>query len=337
MKLKKVLAMSLAMVMTVGLLAGCGAKEEPKTEAPAAAETEKPAEEEAPADDKIVVGCTLQNLSEEFMTMLKGAMEIKLAEYDNVELIVNDAEGKPDKQASQLDSFAAQGVDAVIISPVDADALAPAVKSVTDAGIPVITCSADVAGDQGQVWVGSENENGGEIEMQYVAEKLGGKGKVAVLRGPLGAFAEQGRFAGYEKALEAYPEIEIVFDQTANWQREEAMALVENLLSSGTEIDAIVCQNDGMALGALEAVKAAGKKDEIIITGIDAIEDALNSVKAGELDATCFQDAIGQGQSALEMAVKAANGETIERNNIPFELVTKENVEGYYGRIKLPE
>lgn len=333
MKLRKVLAMSLVLAMTVGTFAGCGSEEKPA----ATTEDEGKAAENEAGDDKIVVGCTLQNLSEEFMTMLKGSMELKLEDYDNVELIVNDAEGKPDKQASQLDSFAAQGVDAVIISPVDADALAPAVKSVVDAGIPVITCSADVTGDQGQVWVGSENENGGEIEMRYVAEQLGGKGKVAVLRGPLGAFAEQGRFAGYEKVLEEYPDIEVVFDQTANWQREEAMALVENLLSSGTEIDAIVCQNDGMALGALEAVKAAGKKDEIIITGIDAIEDALNSIKDGELDATCFQDAISQGQTALEMAVKAANGETIERNNIPFELVTAENVEEYYSRIKLPE
>lgn len=331
MKFKKISAMFIVLAMSVGVLAGCGAKETP------AEEVGETSEEAAAGEETLVIGCTLQNLSEEFMTMLKGAMEIKLEEYDNVDLIVNDAEGKPDKQASQLDSFVAQGVDAVIISPVDADALAPAVKSVVDAGIPVITCSADVTGDQGQVWVGSENENGGEIEMKYVAEQLGGKGKVAVLRGPLGAFAEQGRFAGYEAALEEYPDIEIVFDQTANWQREEAMALVENLLSSGTEIDAIVCQNDGMALGALEAVKAAGKKDDIIITGIDAIEDALNSIKDGELDATCFQDAIGQGQSALEMAVKAANGEKIERNNIPFELVTSENVEEYYSRIKLPE
>ena len=251
--------------------------------------------------------------------------------------MVNDAESKPDKQASQLDSFVAQKVDAVIISPVDADALAPAVKSVVDAGIPVITCSADVTGDMGQVWVGSENENGGQIEAEFVAEQLGGKGNVAILRGPLGAFAEQGRFKGYEAAFANYPDIKIVFDQTANWQREEAMALVENWLTTGTQIDAILCQNDGMALGALEAVKAAGKKDEIIIAGIDAIQDALDSIKAGELDATCFQDAIGQGEGALEMAVKAANGEKIERNNIPFELVTKDNVDGYYSRIKLPE
>jgi inositol transport system substrate-binding protein len=285
--------------------------------------------------EKIVVGVTLQNLSEEFMTMLRGAMERKQAEYPNVELIINDGEGKPDKQASQLDSFISQEVDAVIICPVDANGLIPAVKSVVDAGIPIITCSADVSQNVGQVWVGSENENGGATEAQYVAEKLGGKGNIAVLRGPLGHFAEQGRFRGYEQALANFPDIKIVFDQTANWQRDEAMRLVENWLSTGTPIDAILCQNDGMALGALEAVKAAGRKDQIIIAGIDAIQDALDSIKAGELDATCFQDAIGQGMGALEMAVTAANGGTISRNNIPFELVTKDNVDSYYSRIKL--
>ncbi len=337
MKRYKILSLVMAMVLTVFSFAGCAQQ----TSAPAAASSAQPAAESgdtaSSAKREIVIGCTLQNLSEEFMTMLKGAMDLELKNYDNVKLIVNNAEGKPDKQASQLDSFIAQKVDAVIISPVDADALAPAVKSVVDAGIPCITCSADVTGDMGQIWVGSENENGGEIEAKYIADKLNGKGNVAVLRGPLGAFAEQGRFKGYETAFKNYPDIKIVFDQTANWQRDEAMSLVENLLTTGTQIDAILCQNDDMALGALKAVKAAGKEGKVVIAGIDAIKDALDSVKAGELNATCFQDAIGQGKGALDMAVKAANGEKIERTNIPFELVTKENVDQYYSRIKLPE
>ena len=288
-------------------------------------------------EKQIVVGCTLQNMSEEFMAMLKGAMEIQLQEYNNVRLIVNDGEGRPDKQASQLDSFVAQKVDAVIICPADANALIPAIESVVKAGIPVIACSADVTSNVGQVWVGSENENGGEIEAQYIVERLKGNGSIAILRGPLGHFAEQERFAGYAKVLKANPGIKVVFDQTANWQRDQAMSLVENLLTSGTQIDAILCQNDGMALGALEAVKAAGKKGSIIVAGIDAIKDALDSIKAGELDATCFQDAIGQGKGALAMAVRAAKGEKIQRTNIPFELVTKSNVDSYYSRIKLPD
>lgn len=292
---------------------------------------------DAAAGERIVVGCTLQNMSEEFMAMLKGAMEIQLEAYDDVDLIINDGEGKPDKQSSQLDSFVAQGVDAVIICPTDANALTPAVESVVKAGIPVVACSADVADNVGQVWVGSENENGGEIEAGFVVDSLGGKGNIAILRGPLGHFAEQGRFAGYEKVLKNHPGIKVVYDQTANWQRDQAMTQVENLLTSGNHIDAILCQNDGMALGALEAVKAAGQKDRILIAGIDAIKDALDSIQAGELDATCFQDAIGQGKGALDMAIRAARGEKIQRTNIPFELVTKDNVLSYYSRIKLPD
>ncbi len=162
MKTRKLLALALSAVMASALFTGCGSTPSSSAPAPApessSAASAPEAEPSSTADkEEIVIGCTLQNLSEEFMTMLKGAMEIKLKEYDNVKLVVNDAESKPDKQASQLDSFVAQKVDAVIISPVDADALAPAVKSVVDAGIPVITCSADVTGDMGQVWVGSEN------------------------------------------------------------------------------------------------------------------------------------------------------------------------------------
>lgn len=326
--MKKRITLAFLSVAMIFSMVGCSASQ---SAAPTAADSD------SSSDNEIVIGCSRQNLSEEFMIMLQGAMEQQLSNYDNVKLIINDAESQSDKQVSQLDSFVAQSVDAVIISPVDADALASAVKSVVDAGIPVITCSADVSGDQGQVWVGSANEDGGEVEMRYVAEQLDGSGKIAILRGPLGAFAEQGRYAGYEIVLNEYPNLEVVFDQTGNWQREEAMSLIENLITTGTELDAIVCQNDGMALGAYEAVKAAGKGDEILITGIDAIEDALNSIKAGEMKATCFQDAIGQGHTALDMAVKAANGEKIEETNIPFELVTAENVDEYYDRIKLPE
>jgi inositol transport system substrate-binding protein len=325
---KKVASTITAFTLAAGLLAGCGSG----TTDTSTSSSSSTAAAAAAESDEIVIGVTLQNLSEEFMIELQTAMETEVATYDNVKLIINDAESETDKQASQLDSFVSQQVDAVIISPVDADALASSVKSVVDAGIPVITCSADVSGDQGQVWVGSANENGGELEMRYVAEQLGGEGNIAVLRGPLGAFAEEGRFTGYETVLAEYPDIQIVFDQTANWQRDEAMSLIENLLTTGTEIDAIVCQNDAMALGALEACKAAGQ-DDIIITGIDAIKDALDAIAAGEMDATCFQDAKAQGSTAVDMAVKAANGEAIEETDIPFELVTADNVEEYYDRI----
>ena len=138
MKTRKALALITGAAMALSLLAGCGSGSGSSASGGGSASTPDASTggSGSAAGEEIVIGCTLQNLSEEFMTMLKGAMELKVAEYDNVRLIVNDAESMSDKQASQLDSFITQGVDAVIISPVDADALAPAVKSVVDAGIP---------------------------------------------------------------------------------------------------------------------------------------------------------------------------------------------------------
>ena len=267
--------------------------------------------------------------------MLQAAMESKAAEYGNVKIVINDAESDAMKQTSQVESFMAQGADAIIVCPYDGDACAPAIKASVDAGIPTICLSSNVNGDHGQVWVGSGHYTAGQIEAQYVVDQLGGEGNVAVLRGPLGHFAEQDRAAGYQDVWDANPGINVVFDQTANWQRDEAMALVENWLSTGTEINAICCQNDAMALGAYEAVKAAGKESEIPVYGIDAIKDALDSISAGGLAGTCFQDAIGQGATAVELAMDAIAGKEISDTDIPFELVTPENVESYYSRISL--
>lgn len=336
MRAKKIMAMLTCAAVLAGSLIGCTTDKDRQTEA---ASNEPRAESEAKGDDdEIVVGVTLQNLSEEFITMLKGSIELKQqSDYPNVKLIINDAESKPDKQSAQLDSFIAQKVDAVIINPCDAEALIPGVKAVVDAGIPCITLSSDVSDDVGQVWVGSANEDGGKLSAEYAKEITGGKADVAVLRLMLGAFAEIGRQQGYEDVINATDGMNIVFDQSGNAQREEGMAIMENWLATGKNIDVVLAQNDGMALGAIEAIKAAGKMDDIKVIGIDAIKDALDSVKAGEMEATCFQDAIGQGEGSLDMAVKAAKGETIERNNIPFELVTKDNADEYYDRIKLPD
>jgi inositol transport system substrate-binding protein len=199
----------------------------------------------------------------------------------------------------------------------------------------VITISADIAENVGQACVTSLNPDGGALEAQWVVDQLGGKGNIAIMRGPIGADAEMGRFEGYEKVFSQYPDIKIVFDQTGNWSREEGLALMENWLQTGTQIDAVVAQNDEMVLGAIQAIKDAGKLDSIVTAGIDGVLDALDSIKKGELGATCFQDAIGQAFGAVDMANMASTGGEISFNNIPFELVTKDNVDEYYDKISI--
>ena len=171
---------------------------------------------------------------------------------------------------------------------------------------------------------------------QWVVDQLGEQGNVAIMRGPIGAIAEIQRFEGYDEVFSQHDGIEIVFDQTANWSREESMSLMENWLQTGTQIDAVVCQNDEMALGALSAIEAAGKLDEIIVVGMDGIPDALDSIKDGKMKATGFQGAIDQAFGAVDMIAQALDGEEIGYTDIPFELITAENVDSYYERIELP-
>jgi len=312
------------------------ASEAPASEAPSAdgAASEAPAAEGGGSDANVVIGCTLQDMSNEFMVMLDEAMQNIIAqEYPNVEYTCLDGQGQPETQISQIEGFITKDVDVIIISPADANALIPAVQQALDAGIPVICCSSNIDEEIGQIWCGSSNESGGRMLAEYICEAIGGKGNVVLFRGPMGHFAEIGRTTGVEEVLAEYPDVKLIYDQTGNWSREEGMSLMENWLQTGEQIDGVMAENDEMALGALVAIEAAGKLGEIKVCGLDAIKDALDSVKAGVMDATIFQDAVGQAENSVHLAVKAALGEPAETMDIPFELVTIDNVDSYYDRI----
>lgn len=334
MKVKKVLLVVVALLLVVSLCA-CGSEQ--AAESPQSSETTENQEQQGSTEgDTFTVGVTFQDLSNEWIAMMKDAMEYRVQEYPQLELIINDGEGSPETQTSQVETFIAQGVDAMIINPTDANMMIPAVENAVNSGVPVVTLSSDVVEDVGQVWVGAENSAGGALVAQWVVDQLGEQGNVAIMRGPIGAIAEIQRFEGYDEVFSQYDGIEIVFDQTANWSREESMSLMENWLQTGTQIDAVVCQNDEMALGALSAIKAAGKLDEIIVVGMDGIPDALDSIKDGKMKATGFQGAIDQAFGAVDMIAQALDGEEIGYTDIPFELITAENVDSYYERIELP-
>ena len=335
--MKKVLVICISSVLALSALCGCAssapaAAPAAKEEAvPAAKEEASPVakEEAAPAKDKYVIKGTLQDMSNEFMVMLKNAMDERVKDMPDVELNILDGEGSPEKQVSQIENFIAEGVDAIILCPQDGTALVPAVREAIDAGIPVIMCSADVDEQVGQVLVGSNHKDAGIMQAEYVADQLGGKGKIAYLRGPIGHFAEVQRAEGTMEIFEKYPDIEIVFDQTGEWDRDKGMSLMETWLQTDTAFDCVMSQNDEMVLGAVQALEAAGKNDEILSTGMDAIDDALQAIKDGRLDSTIFQDAAGQGAGALEVAYDAAQGKEVSERVIPWALVTKENVDEF--------
>jgi len=280
-------------------------------------------------DDRLVVGVSLLNLSNEFIVDIREALEAKAAEL-NVKLIITDAERSAERQIQQIESFIAQQVDAIILNPCEVEASSPAVDKALAAGIPIVNVNSETRSEP-TAFVGSRDEESAEIAIGYIARRLGGAGRIMMMTGYPGQAAEIKRTEGAKAALTEYPELKLVAQQTANWSREEAMALMENWLQAYREgIDAVFAQNDEMGLGALNALQAAAMKDKIVLVSVDAIADALKAVQQGQLDATVFQNARGQAAVALETAVQIVQGQPYEKEVlIPFELVTKENVDRY--------
>ena len=323
--MKKTLAILLALMMVLSL-AACGAKA-PAAETPA---TDAPATE-APADDEIVIGASWQDLKNEYIKNLADAAEAYCT-AEGINLISNDGAGDPETQISQVETFITQGVDAIVLNPYDADGCIPAAAKAKEAGIPcILVCT--VLSDMSNVtsFVGSNDTVAGEMEAQLIVDTLGGKGNVVILRGPNGHSAEINRTAGIFSVLENYPDVTVLYDQTANWDRAEAMSLVENWLQTGAEINGVISENDEMAVGAYNALEAAGLGD-VPVVGIDGIADAYQSIADGKMLATYLQDAVGQAETAIQVAIKAAKGEAVEANyDIPFTLVNADNVADFIG------
>ncbi|WP_326975214.1 substrate-binding domain-containing protein [Caproicibacter sp. BJN0012] len=284
----------------------------------------------ATGNKKIVVGMTLYSLKNEFTVRLSNAAK-KEAEKLGVELKIYDGNYDPNTQINQVETMISDGVDAIILNPQDAKACAVCVDKAVAKNIPVIGVNTRVDSDKLTSYVGSKDEYAGQLEMQAIADKIGGKGNIVVLDGPLGQSAQLERSKGIKDILEKYPDIKILAEKTANWSRSEAMTVMENWLQSFDKIDAIVGENDEMALGAMQAVKSKDKTIPCI--GVDGITDGLKAVQSGTLIATIFQDGAGQGTKALDVAVQKVKGETVEKEYwIDFEKVTQDNVADYFKR-----
>lgn len=338
--MKKVISMLVIMSLAVSLFAGCS-KEEPaastSTKTEAKTETKEENKSESTQEDSgeksvsdITVGYSFQGLSDEYIVFLKEAVDAKAAEL-GVNVLIADGQMSAEKQISQVENFIAQQVDVIVMNPISMDGCAPAVAAAHEAGIPIITLISIVSNqDLATSYVGSNSVESGEIEMQLAADGLGGKGNIVVMFGQMGHDAQIGRYDGLKNVLANYPDIQIVAEQTGNWSREEGMAIMENWLSSGKEIDAVVAQNDAMALGALMAIEAKGMLGEIQVYGIDAIPEALLALEEDKMNGTVFQDAKGQGAKSVEVALQVAMGESVDKNvYIPYLPVLKEDVPNY--------
>lgn len=256
----------------------------------------------APArqDDRLQIAFSVPGLNFPFFVHMMNIAREQAAELD-VELIELDGQDNSATQSAGIETMIAQGVDGIVISPRDVEALAPAIQAATDAGIPVVTVDRNVTGAETLAHVGADNVRGGEIQGEYLMEILPDGGQIIELQGTVGASPAIDRSAGFNSVLEGNDAYEIVFQQTAAFARDQGLTVTEQALQANPDADAIVAANDDMAFGAAEAVSGAGL--DIPIIGFDALPEALQAVQDGTLAATIEQFPGGQTSGAMEILV----------------------------------
>jgi ABC-type sugar transport system substrate-binding protein len=283
------------------------------------------------------IGVSMAKFDDNFLTVLRNGMTDYAKSQKDVSLQIEDAKDDVSKQLSQIQNFIANKVDAIIVNPVDTSATAAMTKLAADAGVPLVyvnrePADVDKLGPKA-AFVASNEKDSGTLETKAICKILGGKGDILVMEGQLSNQAAVQRTADIHDVI-ATPDckgMKIIAEQTAEWDRTKAQNLMTNWLSKGMKYDAIISNNDEMAVGALQALKAAGVDTKAaIIGGVDATQDALASMKAGDLKVTVFQDAAGQGKGAVDAALKLAAGQSVDKKvYIPFQLVTPANMSDF--------
>jgi ABC-type sugar transport system substrate-binding protein len=277
-------------------------------------------------DDTLQIVFSVPGLNFPFFVHMMNIARDKAVELD-VELIEQDGQDNSATQSAGIESAIAQGVDGIVISPKDVEALAPAIQAAMDADIPVVTVDRNVTGADTLAHVGADNVRGGEKQGEYLIEILPEGGQIIELRGSTGASPAIDRDAGFKAAIEGHPEYEIVFDQSASFARDQGLTVTEQALQANPDVDAIVAANDDMAFGAAEAAAGAGL--EIPIIGFDALPEALQAVEDGTLAATVEQWPGRQTSGAMEILVEFLRDgtEPAEHDNfIEPTLITLDNL-----------
>jgi inositol transport system substrate-binding protein len=290
------------------------------------------------------IGVSMALFDDNFLTVLRNGIDAKGQEM-GLTVQIEDAQNDVAKQLDQINNFIASGVDAIIVNPVDTSATQAMSDAAAAAGVPLVyvnrqPINVDTLPDN-QAFVASNEADSGTLETIEVCRLLAEMGKTDasayVIMGELSNQAAVQRTQDIHDVIDGGKcavNLTILDKQTSNWRRDEAQNLMTNWLSTGTAFDAVIANNDESAIGAIQAMKAAGiDMASVVVGGVDATQDALAAMQAGELDATVFQNAAGQGAGALDAAVRLAKGEAVEQKvYIPFELVTPANIDQYLSK-----
>ena len=318
--MKKILLMVLSTVMIMYLFTGCVQKINTSSK----------------ANQKIKIGICIADFNDKFMSYMLNEMKDYSQSLNNVEVQYTDAKKDSNTQLQQVENFISQGVDVLVVNPVDRDSTQPISDAARKAGIPIVSFNNKFNNDDDTVCsIDSDLKQSGTLEMEYLAKKANYRGNVAIIMGTMGQEGQRLRTQAFHEVIAKYPDMKIVAEQTAEWNRSKGMALMESWLESGEDIDVVACENDETAIGALTAIEQAGKLDKIFVGGIDATPDSLDYLKNGKLSVTVFPNGSGQSKAVLDNAIKVANEEKVEKTiSFPNELVIPEDADKYIAKWK---
>lgn len=314
--MKKYFAAILTLLLAIGLLAGCGNKEEQNGS--------------KQTSDKKKIGMVLKALdSEHWLTVKKGAEDAAAEEGVEVTVLAPDKESNVEQQFRIIEDLIQQKVDALAIAPTDSQGVIPFIEMANQAKIPVFTI--DTNADAKVVsFAGTDNKLGGKLAAERIIKILNGKGKVALITGVPGQQTHRDRAAGFKEELAKAPGIKLVAEQPANSESGLAMTVMENILQSHPDLNAVFATNALMALGAVEAIDAKGLTGKIKVIGFDTQEDALKAIKDGKIDSQVAQNPYKMGYITVKNIVKYLKGEQVPSIvDTGTSLITSENVDQY--------
>ncbi|TKC92284.1 sugar ABC transporter substrate-binding protein [Trinickia terrae] len=292
------------------------------------------ADAEDRATDRPKIGVAMASFDDNFLILLREAAS-REARQRGWKPVFVDARGDAKLQTTEIAKLVTEEhVAALVVRPVDSNATAEATEIARRAGVPVVYFNLRPVEPMGRgaAYVGSDNLEAGRLQGEYVVQRLNGKGNIAIMVGPAGSEDAVQRTLGVKRAIARVTGMHVVAEEVGNWRRDLGLDIMKRWLAEQKDIQAVVANNDEMAIGAVIALRKAGKDPRsLLIVGVDATPDALAQMDKGAIGATVLQDAKGQGGGAVDLAIRMKSGDAGVPDNVdvPFKLVTPDNYKAF--------
>ncbi len=279
--------------------------------------------------DKKTIGLVVHSLDDNYVSYLVDAFENAVAQTNDYELMVLDSKKDVNTESQNVTNLISMNVAGIVLHCVDSNACENYVTQCKEAGIPLVTTKVLYSSTEPDATIIMDSHETGVAQAEGLVSQMGEEGQVVILLGELGSEYTNERTAGNEEVFEEYDGISVVHEECANWSRADAMDIIENLLQSGQEFNAVISNNDEMAIGAALAIEGQGLDlNDYYIAGIDSTPEALDAIQEGLLDVTVFDNVKDIADTAVDAIEKLNNGETVESTiNLECTVITKDNTD----------